>query len=905
MEKRFPDSRFEPRFDQRFDHIPPPPVKGIQYPLELLAFLFVIAPLLLIRRFESPRRRLSVWFFDLGRLVVGYASAEALLMIVLIPYMSLVRTYLHEDIGPPRGGPPGEGGGGGGGDKFPANNDWQTEKHRDWQAGKFGDPYDGAGGHPPGSSDPPPPPLPPAATQIVDATLRLLSRAVKISHDSLRESMSGDFGMGSDAGPTPGHESSPGPGPDFEPASNYPPRSGHGPDDFRKNDFKHKWFPFKAETTSLTLSTLELFPGLFFIYGIYIIFLYAGFRIKQIWLRRCKKIKFVRNANHDSWTAGYTDPENLHSSDSTFGRSKKSSQADLGFVSGNYGHPVRIGWAVQQTALFALTVFIVRMSLFFVCFRFPRATEAMSDFLFGWTANIRSHSTKRAVNTVLLPSLIYVIQFSLSDYLLKYKSSLSKRSVFFNIPIYSYGDDHSNVNQYPESYELQELSLPSPITANSDSNNTNRTVTNPGSNNDEELNNNFGDNQQRNRYSSLPNVSTFTAGPGPTTITTTGTTSSSIHAVSIPTTSGTTLRNFSAPIPHLSRGTSSIPATSMPRSRAVSPRHDTSNITSPSSNQSQHTQEESLERNIEDEIEETFNDIKELGKNAWEKVKNVDAKQNISLAMNSGLRFGIVTATLLNSVAVSATANARPFLFNGPNSASGFMSPGGSFYNNRNNNYNTNNDYNDNTDNGMSISNNASNNIIDNDDDDEDMYGPVSGSVGNNGLRGLPSRQPNENTRRNLRNNEYDNSNDSQTSTINMDEHNTTNEDQNTNVGDDVNGELSNNDNGNTNRSRELVRQRVLRNSHVANGSTRSNYSPSSTQTSSNSSTTGLSANASGSSSPTSSAQSIMETYRLNEVDDEDGPPSYDDSQRQHLELLRDRNRAEQHRRVIQDLKRA
>lgn len=84
--------------------------------------------------------------------------------------------------------------------------------------------------------------------------------------------------------------------------------------------------------------------------------------------------------------------------------------------------------------------------------------------------------------------------------------------------------------------------------------------------------------------------------------------------------------------------------------------------------------------NLEEEIEETFKDIKELGKSAWEKVSksvvdSTTARYSIhnfsNSAVSGGIRFGLVTATMLNAVAANATASARPFLFNTINSNGG------------------------------------------------------------------------------------------------------------------------------------------------------------------------------------------------------------------------------------------
>lgn len=80
--------------------------------------------------------------------------------------------------------------------------------------------------------------------------------------------------------------------------------------------------------------------------------------------------------------------------------------------------------------------------------------------------------------SMFLPSLIYIAQFTISDYILKYHTS--KRSVtFFNLPSYSYGDDTPFGSAQSGTFELQELSIPGidnrmrRFTANSDENSLN------------------------------------------------------------------------------------------------------------------------------------------------------------------------------------------------------------------------------------------------------------------------------------------------------------------------------------------------------------------------------------------------------------------------------------------------
>lgn len=391
------------------------------FPFDFAVLFLVAVPLLLIRRFESPRRRVSVWFFDLGRLVVGYASAEVLLLILLIPYTLKTSSFLHLHQPPP--------------------NDLQQFPN------------------------------------------------------------------------------------------NKPPTAR------RKN-----WVPLRAETTSLTVSFLQLCPGLLFIYSFYLILLHLAYRLKKLYLHRF------------SCPDPYSDSPRKH-----------LSQTDLGLASGNYGHPVRLAWAVQQTALFATAVFFVRLSIFSLCFRFPTATNSLRSSLFGWVASLSSHPAKWALSTIVFPALIYLAQFTISDYLLKYKPKKSKSHFPIQLP-------HAS-EAYTGTFEFANLE------------------------------------------------------PQPTSTSTSST----------------------QPLDIVHQNEDSDDDLYDPPTRSP---------------------------NLEQEIEETFHDIKELGKTAWERVaKTVDAsRQNIAASFPSssftpftpftpGTRLGLVTASLLNQVAANATATARPLLF--------------------------------------------------------------------------------------------------------------------------------------------------------------------------------------------------------------------------------------------------
>lgn len=629
-----PEPGFDPAFhpDGNNNHNPPPrggdrpklmpPLVpnniGFVFPFQIAVLVIVIVPLLLVRRFESPRRRLSVWFFDLGRLVVGYALAEVLLMVFLVPYAALVNSYK---------GPPAP---------------WNQNRNRPWRVGNdnYGgqaqrgvppDTHISVGG--PGSPD-----------VSFDRPALLLRRAAEASAEILGNAASSLLRR-TNNNPNPNT------------ASNFDASSDRKARHFENDDKRKKHFIIRLETTSLTLSLIEVFPGLFFIYGTYFCFLYIVYRLKLVWLQHNKRIRYVRDSrrrrrNHspDGELEGDSDAAESNSSsflalrDSRF--SKILSQTDAGLTSGNYGHPVRISWFFQQASLFALSVFLIRITLFFICAKYSDATEALRRAVFGWIHDIDSWPAIKLITLVALPSVIYTIQFVLTDYFLKYKSSVSKRNLFFNVPSYSYGDDLNSGTHYPESFELQELSLPRPF--------DDRTTTSTG-----------------NQEPRLVNHTIATVEIGRSTSTSLSPTPvvptrgfASIHnedtedddadvwapPSAISTASATTLRSAGA----------STPAEGQQTLRT---RNAVRSVSAPLN----------IEGSLEAEIEETVSDLREIGAQAWAKVTKTqkEATAHLSSAISSatgpeGLpRLGLVTATLLNSVAANATATARPYIFNG------------------------------------------------------------------------------------------------------------------------------------------------------------------------------------------------------------------------------------------------
>lgn len=235
------------------------------------------------------------------------------------------------------------------------------------------------------------------------------------------------------------------------------------------------------QTTSLTLSTLEVFPGLFFIYGTYIVLLHLMHRIKVYWYRTLRQPKLVRD-NERGWVIerGLADDSDEldyyfddNPSDSFVNSSKRYTRARTGFVSGNYGHPLRVQWFMQQTGCFTVSVFIVRTILLEICMRMPQQVNGLRSLLFGRILAGPPTPTRHFMLSIVIPSVLYSIEFCMSDYLLRYRGNPSKigsgtRS--FTLPLFQRSElepTHTRNRDTRELYnprftgfELTELRLP-------------------------------------------------------------------------------------------------------------------------------------------------------------------------------------------------------------------------------------------------------------------------------------------------------------------------------------------------------------------------------------------------------------------------------------------------------------
>lgn len=608
------------------------------FPADFIVLLIVAIPLLLIRRFESPRRRVSVWFFDLGRLVVGYAGAEVLLLVILMPYTSAVTSYLHPS-----------------GSRGFSEHRWAAkQQYRNSHSTTSGSTNSGSFQH----------------TNLVKRLLD--SRSL--------ETYSKDTNSGTTS------------------ASN-PNSSGYN----RYSDPpKRQWIPLRSETTSLTLNLLGVFPGLIFIYAIYMTFLYLGFYLKLLWIRKAKKRFSSRDSQNDNWAAYSASSIDLESGSysSSKLKSKKSLKTDLGFTSGCYGHPVRLGHAVQQTVLFATSVFVVRVVFFLLCVRLPHVTDSVRTALFGWAIKLESLSAKWFLCFILFPSLIYIAQFLISDYVLKYRPPKGHESFVFNTPDHAFVEDYRNLNtHHVGTYELQDIPQFQGSNAVTVSNEPHTTAT--GVSTHQRINATILPTTENNNYGEEEIVSGRNTPLGQARHRGVHVDDQNNHNCMSTHSTNPVLEPRRSAINNNINNNNSNNSNNIqqeiesddddlyaaPRSRVT----ETANTSRHISNHFRDNQnfrqigtDRSSATNLEEELEETFNGIKELGKTAWEKVSktvdNATSRQAINQisnsAVNEGMRLGIVTATLLNQVAANATATARPFIFSGLNQGLGGINRG-------------------------------------------------------------------------------------------------------------------------------------------------------------------------------------------------------------------------------------
>lgn len=349
---------------------------AIPFTSQVALILLILCPLIVLRQFEKPRRRLVIWVCDLSRLGLGYATAEVLLLLLVIPFSSLM-TKVSLPVRVPN---------------EPTKFEWRRPDHT--------------------------------------------------------------RGQGMDPGPQ------------------VHPRGAGGHHSPMKFQLKFQLM----QTTSLTMSVLELFPGIFFIFGLYFVFLHLLFRAKLYWYKTLRRPRLVHHADR-GWVIerGVADEHNdvdyffdPDSVNTLYSSKERSTRARFGVVSGHYGRPFRAQWLVQQSVCLALSVFIVRTGIVKTYETFPNQIDALRLFLFGWSLHVDKSffSYGRFVTSVIIPGLLLGVQFTISDYVLRYRSVPGQRESFV-LPMHSLSTDYilparRSYNRHADNgaFELQELRLP-------------------------------------------------------------------------------------------------------------------------------------------------------------------------------------------------------------------------------------------------------------------------------------------------------------------------------------------------------------------------------------------------------------------------------------------------------------
>ena len=514
----------------------PPYVRTFHRPhipviFQVVIILLVICPLFILRHFEKPRRRMGVWLLDLAKLALGYGSAELLLVILIIPYTSL----LNRMIPPPPGFSSQH--------PFPPGSDWKD--HKKWPTKEFG--------QEPNSKEDPNGNQP-------------SSHSANKNYNALRFVQRFEF----------------------------------------------------LQTTSLTLSTLEVFPGVFLIYGLYMLLLFLSYRAKLYWIKTLRRPRLVRDPAR-GWIirTHATDGDDLY--DPFLSDNERYSRASLGFVSGNYNHPIRVKWFVQQAACFTLSVFITRAIIVKICVSLPGPVNWLRMALFGWYESVSSIPARAFLLGVLIPSILYCVEFCVSDFMLRYRSKPNKGSLR-SFALYNRSDlemrrrqDCENENEF----ELHELTLPR---LHEDFETRSVIVTAPHSTTSSGLN------------SPLDSPSAFSQ---------TSAASSSYDLYTSPFTS-------SSLGPHSSSST--FPP---PLGRSLGTSDDNDEILHNTGRSKVPSEEQHHQPSRSSPLQSPL-------------TRPAPPSPPESVNVVGGLHYGIVTASLLNTAAVSATAISRPLMFGGP-----------------------------------------------------------------------------------------------------------------------------------------------------------------------------------------------------------------------------------------------
>lgn len=219
---------------------------------------------------------------------------------------------------------------------------------------------------------------------------------------------------------------------------------------------------FYLQSTSLTLSFLEIFPGMFFIFGLYWIFLYLFYVVVLFWKKTLRSPRVIFRRRRRCLPMIVRDPILSRYSKSTTNGSNNDrfSRQKLGFVSGFYGFPIKIRWFSQQMICFMAAVLLTRIIIMKLCQLLPHQVNGLRTTLFVWNTN---HVTlKMLLLGVLIPALMYIVQFCVADLVMKFRSkAMIKYSHDRELqPMFSTSNSFYPVYSHNDEYELQELTLP-------------------------------------------------------------------------------------------------------------------------------------------------------------------------------------------------------------------------------------------------------------------------------------------------------------------------------------------------------------------------------------------------------------------------------------------------------------
>lgn len=207
----------------------------------------------------------------------------------------------------------------------------------------------------------------------------------------------------------------------------------------------------------LTFTALDIFPGLPLLYVLYTSVLQAAYHAQLFWFTTLARLRLRRDVSSSCLYSIYTipppgrdhvDPDLPNASGIKTGY---ASLVDAGFVSGNYGAPVRIQWLVQQTVLLALSIFALRASLFYIVTGSGNVSgsafvQGLRYVLFEWLIDTKNPGHGDYIlHAIVLPSVLYSARFVFADYLLRYRLSMANGKIDAGLVLPLYSDSGSTV----------------------------------------------------------------------------------------------------------------------------------------------------------------------------------------------------------------------------------------------------------------------------------------------------------------------------------------------------------------------------------------------------------------------------------------------------------------------------